>query len=88
MDPLVSPDAIALIDRHYTALAPYSPNRANLYAVRNGAHLILRYVNFLSNRLVLRPHNLAHPVDLIEMSPGQSPGDLLAGRVALVVNEV
>jgi hypothetical protein len=88
MDPLVSPEAIALIDRHYTALAPYRSNRANLYAVRNGAHLILRYVDLLCNRLVLRPHNLAHPVELIEMDPGQSPGDLLVGRVALVVNEM
>jgi hypothetical protein len=44
-------------------------------------------VDFLSNRLVLRPHNTAFPVDLIEMDPGESPSDLLAGRVALILNE-
>lgn len=87
MEPLVLPEAIALIDRHYNALAPYRPNRANLYAVRNGAHLTLRYVNFLASRLILRPHNIVFPVELIEVAPEESPGDLLTGRVALILNE-
>jgi hypothetical protein len=88
MEPLVLPEAIALLDRHYTSLAPYRPNRPNLYAVRHGAHLTLRYVDFLSNRLVLRPHNIAFPVDLIEVDPNESPSDLLAGRIALILNEL
>jgi hypothetical protein len=66
---------------------PYRLNRPNLYAVRHGARLTMRYVEFASNRLVLRPHNIAFPVDLIEMDPDESPGDLLAGRVALILNE-
>jgi transcriptional regulator with XRE-family HTH domain len=86
MEPLLLPEAIALIDRHYISLAAYRPDRPNLYAVRRGAHLILRYVDFTANRLVLRPHNLAFPVELIEIDPGESPGDLIAGRIALVVN--
>jgi hypothetical protein len=48
----------------------------------------LRYAEFLMNRLVLRPHNIAYPVELIELDPGQLPGDLIAGRVALIVNEL
>jgi len=88
MEPLVLPEAIALVDRHYNSLMPYRPNRANLYAVRHGAHLTLRYVDFLATRLVLRPHNIAFPVDLIEVSPGESPADLIAGRVALIINEL
>lgn len=87
MDPLVLPEAIVLIDRHYNLLAPYRPNRPNIYAVRHGAHLTLRYVDFLMHRLVLRPHNPAFPLDLIEVSPGEVPSDLLAGRVALTLNE-
>lgn len=87
MDPLVQPEAIALIDRHYNSLMPYRPNRPNIYAVRHGSHLILRYVDFLANRLVLRPHNIAFPVDLIEIDPGQMPADLIAGRVILILNE-
>ena len=87
MEPLVLPEAITLIDRHYNSLLPYRPNRPNLYAVRQGSHLALRYVDFVSNRLVLRPHAIAFPVDLIEVEPGESPSDLIAGRIALILNE-
>ena len=88
MEPLVLPEALVLIDRHYNSLMPYRPNRANLYAVRHGAHLRLRYVDFIANRLVLRPHSLVFPVELVEVGAGESPGDLLVGRVALILNEV
>jgi len=87
MEPLVLPDAIALIDRHYDSLTPYRPNRPNLYAIRHGAHLMLRYADFLAGRLVLRPHSHAYPVDLIEVSPDHSPRELIVGRVALILNE-
>jgi hypothetical protein len=87
MEPLVLPEALVLIDRHYSSLQPYRPSRPNLYAVRHGAHLNLRYVEFVANRLVLRPHNLTFPVDLIEIDPGEAFADLLVGRVALILNE-
>jgi transcriptional regulator with XRE-family HTH domain len=87
MEPLLLPDALVLLDRHYNSLMPYRPNRPNLYAVRHGAHLTLRFVDFIANRLVLRPHNIAFPVDLIEIDPGEAPSDLIAGRVALILNE-
>ena len=87
MDPLVLPEAIALIDRHYNSLAMYRPNRPNVYAVRQHAHLALRYVDFTSNRLVLRPHSATFPVELLEVAPGETPADLLVGRVVLILNE-
>jgi hypothetical protein len=88
MDPLLFPDALAVIDRHYNVLAPYRTGRPNLYAVRNGAHLTLRYVDFAEARLVLRPLNLSFPVDLIEIGPDASPGEYIAGRVVLTINEL
>ena len=88
MDPLVLPEALVLVDRHYNSLVQYRPNRPNLYAVRVGAHLTLRYADFLANRLVLRPLNIAFPVDLIEIDPGEAASDLIAGRVALILNEL
>jgi hypothetical protein len=36
----------------------------------------------------LRPHNLAFPVSVIEVDSGESPNELLAGRVALILNEL
>ncbi len=86
MDPLVLPEAIALIDRHYNSSAPYHPHRRNLYAVRVGPHLTLRYVEFASSHLILRPYNNAFPVQLIEVNPEESPYDLLVGRIALILN--
>ena len=87
MEPLPLPEAITLIDRHYTSLTAYRADRPNVYAVRHGAHLTVRYVDFSANRLVLRPHNLAFPVDLIGADPGASPSEQLAGRIALILNE-
>lgn len=88
MDPLLLPEAIALIDRHYNSLLPYRPDRANLYAVREGSHLRLRYVDFLASRLVLRPHNLAFPIALIDPNPEETPNDLVVGRIVRIVNEL
>jgi hypothetical protein len=88
MEPLVLPEAIAVIDRHYSSPTPYRPGRPNLYAVRHGAHLRLRYVEVELNRLVLRPMSLAFPVELIELEGQDTYIDLIAGRVALVLNEL
>ncbi len=88
MDPLLFPDALAVIDRHYNALTPYRAGRPNLYAARAGAHLMLRYADFAESRLVLRPLNMSFPVDLIEIGPDASPGDFIAGRVCLTINEL
>ena len=87
MAPLILPNAIALLDRHYNSLSPVRADRPNLYAVRQGNRLILRYVELRANQLVLRPLNVAFPVELMELEPGAQPGALLTGRVALVVNE-
>jgi transcriptional regulator with XRE-family HTH domain len=87
MEPLILPEALTLIDRHYNSLIPYRPNRPNLYAVRHGSHLKLRYLNFVANRLVLRPHNIAYPVDLLEVEHGELPSELIVGRIALILNE-
>jgi hypothetical protein len=87
MDPVVLPEAITLIDRHYNSFHPYRPNRPNLLAIRNGGRLTIRYADFLANRLVLRPHSINSPVELIDLAPNESPGDLIAGRVALILNE-
>ncbi len=87
MVPLVFPNAVLLLDRHYNSLAPYRVDRPNLYAVRYETRLVVRFADFQSNRLVLRPHNRDAPVELIEFAEDESPGDHIAGRVVLVLNE-
>jgi hypothetical protein len=87
MDPIIQSEALVLLDRHYSSLAPYRPNRPSVYAMRTNGRLKLRYVDFQLNRIVLRPHNRAFPIELLELAPRQSPDDLIVGRVALVVCE-
>jgi len=89
MEPLLFPDALVVIDRHYNSMIPYRIGRPNLYAVRgDGAHLSLRYVDYKATRLVLRPLSMAFPVELIEIGPESLPGQHIAGRAVLMINEV
>jgi hypothetical protein len=88
MHPLLSKNAIAVIDRHYNSLRPHGEPTPNLYAVRENARLILRYAEYTSTRLVLRPLSINARVNLIEIDPEVSPGQYIAGRVAFILNKV
>jgi hypothetical protein len=88
MDPILMPEALLVIDRHYNSLAQYRPQRPTLYAIRNGPRLALRFVDFLSSRLVLRPSNSNFAAELLEAGPGESPNDLITGRVITILNEI
>jgi hypothetical protein len=88
MEPMVMADSIVVLDRHYNSLAPYRAHQRTLYAVRSGAGLALRFVEFDDNRLVLRPLSLEFPVQLIALGPDESPADYLVGRVSLVLSEL
>lgn len=86
MAPIIQPQALVLIDRHYTSLYPYRKDRRNIYAVRDDGHLKLRYAEYQRGRLVVQPYNLNYPIELMEVRHGESPSDLIAGRVAAVFN--
>jgi hypothetical protein len=88
MDPLLVPGAIAVLDRHYNSLAPYRAHQPTLYAVRCGAALLLRFVDFDEGRLILRPYSRAFPVQLLPLATNASPADYLVGRVCLVFSEL
>ncbi|MDE1176733.1 MAG: helix-turn-helix transcriptional regulator [Edaphobacter sp.] len=88
MAPVLAPGALAVIDRHYNSLAPYRANQPNIYALRSGSMLLLRYVDFDERHLILRPFLREFPVQLIGLKDGESPADYIVGRVCLVVAEV
>ena len=87
MEPVVLPDAYAVIDRHYNALTPYRPHRPTLYAVRRRAHLALRYLDFQAGHLILRPYNNAFPVELVQIEPDVALAEFIIGRVLMLLNE-
>lgn len=88
MAPVLAAGALAVIDRHWNSLAPYRASQPNIYAVRSGSMLLLRYVDFDERHLILRPFLREFPVQLIGLREGESPADYLVGRVCLVVAEV
>jgi hypothetical protein len=88
MAPIVVPGAIAVLDRHYTSLAPYRAHQPTLYAVRCGAALLLRFVDFNEGRLILRPWSREFPVQLLPLAAHESPSDYIVGRVCLLFSEL
>src|SRR5271170_3522429 len=87
-EPLITPGAIAVLDRHYNSLAPYRAHQPTLYAVRCGAALLLRFVDFDEGRLILRPYSRAFPVQLLPLATHETPADYIVGRVCLVFSEL
>ena len=88
MDRLVYQGSIVVIDRHYNSLSPYRPPRPNVYAVRDGVRVVLRYIDAIGSRLVIRPSSIEFAASLIEVGTHTNPGDFIVGRVALILNEV
>jgi hypothetical protein len=88
MESLLAPGTIAVIDRHYTSLAPYRAQQPTLYAVRSGSSLMLRFVDFEQNCLILRPASPACSSRLILLSPQETPADYIIGRVCMLFHEL
>ncbi len=82
MDPLLLPNSLCVIDRHYASPRAYHANRPTLFAVRSDSHLTLRYAELLAGRLILRPHNTAFQIEAIELD--DAPESVLIGRVAFI----
>jgi hypothetical protein len=87
MEPVLKNNSIVVLDRHYNSLAPYNSPELNIYAVRIGNTLSFRYALFESNKLVLRPRALDHPVEIIEISSPETQFDLIVGRVCFSLSE-
>lgn len=88
MAPVLPLDAIAIVDRHYNSLVPYQPPKSNIYAVNNRGKLVFRYVNFDAGDLILRPHGIDHPVELLEIHQDSSPSDNIVGRVCVLISQL
>ena len=88
MDPMIAVGAIVVVDRHYNSLAPYLGLQRTIIAVRCGAGLVLRYVEFDDGRLILRPLSATFPVQLLAPGAHETPADYIVGRVCVVVSEL
>jgi len=86
MEPLIKPDSVVLLDRHYTSFHSYREGEANLYAARVGSQLVVRYAQFEAGRVVLRAYQAKIKAEVIQAKPEESAHDLLAGRVVQRIN--
>lgn len=88
MAPVLSPGAILILDRHYNSMAPHDPSRPNIFAVNFRNSLAFRYVSYDADRVVLRPHSLDYPVELVRLGADEAPSTCIVGRVCLAINEL
>ena len=88
MDPILSAGSVVILDRHYNSLVDSRPPRPNIYAVNIANMLAFRYVSYEANRIILRPHALDHPVELLRLGPEESPSSCIIGRVCITITEL
>ena len=88
MIPVLVPHTIVVLDRHYNSLVPYQPPNPSLYAVNISDSLSFRYVGFDADHLILRPHALDHPVELLRLDAGESPSNYIIGRACVSISEI
>lgn len=84
MYPRLLPGAILLIDRHYNSLKPYRRAGSNMYAVSKDGDCTVKYVELSGKHLILRPHNPAYPVEVMQIEAGKTASDYLIGRICYV----
>jgi hypothetical protein len=87
MEPLAHKRAIAVIDRHYNSLDACHPPQQNVYAVRDGRRVVLRYIDRIGGHLIIRPLSIGLSANLIEIGANTNPGEYIAGRVVVTLNE-
>jgi hypothetical protein len=88
MDPLLRPGSVAVIDRCYNSLTPHDAHQPSLFAVSYGPGLVIRYVEFEGDRLLLRPSSISYPIQSIEVAASQTPADYIIGRICLLIDQL
>jgi transcriptional regulator with XRE-family HTH domain len=82
MFPRLLPGATVLIDRHYNSLRPYRRGEQTMFMVRSGKQCVIRYMERLDEGIILRPHNPAYPVEMLEVIGGHAISESVIGRIA------
>ena len=88
MRPWLADGAILLVDRHYCSLNAYRKHRPNMYLIRLGEELSVRWVQLQGRQLCLRPERTDYPLEFVEISKQHSLRACIVGRVAHVGMEM
>jgi transcriptional regulator with XRE-family HTH domain len=84
MFPRLLPGATVLIDRHYNSLEPYRRGEHNMFVIGQGKRCAIGYLEKVGEQILLRPHNRAYPVEILQVEARHSVTDYVIGRVAKV----
>jgi hypothetical protein len=89
MAPLLKPEAVVLIDRHYNA-APLQPADQALYAVIDGGRCVVRRLTLAPGALILRPQteSPSSPLHVLPIPIGKRAGNFIVGRIRHIAMEV
>jgi Cro/C1-type HTH DNA-binding domain len=88
MVPVIVPHAILIIDRHYNSLVPYRSPMPSIYAIQRGNSMLFRYATLQAGNIILRPHSIEHPIELIEVKAKESLSNFIVGRICASISEV
>lgn len=81
MHPRIPPGATLLLDRHYNSLTPYRKAVNNIYVVRKNSSYAISYLESDGCHLIIRPHNLEYPTNIVRIRRGQRFSNYIVGRI-------
>jgi transcriptional regulator with XRE-family HTH domain len=85
---LETPEAVLLLDRHYSSLEPYRRLQPNMYVVSLPGRCVLGYLSLLENFLLLRQRDPRQQAEVIRIDRGRGYSEHIVGRVCHVGLEV
>jgi transcriptional regulator with XRE-family HTH domain len=88
MSPRLESGSVLLIDRHYCSLDQQRKDEPNLYLIRKGEALMVRWVEMQGTQLCLRPERNDHPLDFIPIDRKNPIESCIVGRVAHIATDL
>jgi hypothetical protein len=87
MYPRFEKGSVLLVDRYCCSLSGHRENGSNLYLVRMGRAVMVRWAEMMGNLLCLRPDRSEYPLDFISVARKNPRTSCIVGRVVHIATE-
>jgi len=81
MYPRIPRGAVLLVDRWYNSVRAYRSGEVNIYAVRLGDEILVRSLEVVENRILLRPERSEVPMQMMTIDEKCRYAEKIVGRV-------
>jgi transcriptional regulator with XRE-family HTH domain len=88
MYPRIEKGSVLLVDRYCCSLSGHWENRSNLYLVRKGEAVMVRWAEKMDSLLCLRPDRSEYPLDFIPVARRDPLTSCIVGRVVHIATEI